>query len=316
MPPLRKPAARRTLALLSAAALGAAALTACGDAGASGDGRTRVVASFYPMAWLSERVGGGAVQVTTLTAPGAEPHDLELTAKQVGRVGKARLVVYVKGVQPAVDDAVAKEAKGRALDAAATVPTLPATHLGEEEDEEHGHGHAEAGYDPHLWLDPARMATVAKALGDRLAQADAAHAADYRARAAAVVKDLTALDGAYAGGLRACKQKTIVTAHAAFGYLAQRYGLRQVPVAGVDPAAEPSPRRLAELTGQVRASGATTVFTETLASPKVADALAREAGVRTAVLDPVEGIAKGSGGDYLSVMRANLSTLRTALECP
>ncbi|MQY02710.1 metal ABC transporter substrate-binding protein [Actinomadura macrotermitis] len=308
---------RGTPRLLPAAAFavaGLTALSACGDAGADGaGGKTKVVASFYPMAWLSQEVGGADVTVQTLTKPGAEPHDLELTPRQIGDVGKARLTVYVKGVQPAVDQAVAKEAKGRALDAATTVKTLPAPHGGEEEEE--GHEHAEVSYDPHLWLDPSRMAAVAKALGDRLAAADPAHAAGYRTRAAALAGRLAELDKAFQDGLKTCKHKTIVTAHAAFGYLADRYGLTQVPIAGVDAASEPSPKRLGELTRQVRAAGATTVFTETLVSPKVAESLAREAGVKTAVLDPVEGIKKGAGGDYQTVMRADLGTLRSALEC-
>ncbi|WP_067479757.1 metal ABC transporter substrate-binding protein [Actinomadura hibisca] len=305
------------------AALGLAVLTACGNAGGTGAaGRTEVVAAFYPMAWLAERVGGDDVAVSTLTKPGAEPHDLELTPKQIGALGKADLALYVKGLQPAVDDAVAKHAKGKGLDAASTVKTLPAP--GEDEhahEDEHGHGgEAEHGHDhgdidPHLWLDPSRMATVATALGDKLAATDADHADGYKTRAATLVKELNGLDQEFKTGLASCKQKTIVTAHAAFGYLADRYGLKQISIAGVDPTSEPSPKRLAELTGEVRASGATTVFTESLVSRKVADTLAREAGVRTAVLDPVEGVKEGSKADYPSVMRGNLQTLKPALEC-
>ncbi|MFI6516386.1 metal ABC transporter substrate-binding protein [Spirillospora sp. NPDC050679] len=306
------------------AALGLAALTACGNAGATGSaGRTEVVASFYPMAWLAERVGGDDAAVSTLTKPGAEPHDLELTPKQIGALGKADLALYVKGLQPAVDDAVAKHAKDKGLDAAGAVKLLPAPgedeHAHEshehEHGEEHGHDHGDAGHDPHIWLDPSRMATVATALGAKLAAADADRAEGYRSRAAALAKELNGLDQEFKTGLASCKQKTIVTAHAAFGYLADRYGLKQISIAGVDPTSEPSPKRLAELTGEVRSSGATTVFTESLVSRKVAETLAREAGVRTAVLDPVEGIKEGSSENYLTVMRANLKTLKPALEC-
>ncbi|WP_131741611.1 metal ABC transporter substrate-binding protein [Actinomadura roseirufa] len=291
---------------------GLTGLTACGDADAGGSsGRTRVVASFYPVAWLASRIGGGEVSVQTLTSPGAEPHDLELTARQVADVERSGLAVYVKGLQPAVDDAVAKHAGSRSLDAASVVTTLPPPAGGEDEE---GHGHA-AAHDPHIWLDPARMAAIATALGDRLAAADAGHAAGYRERAKSLAGELTALDREFQDGLKGCARTTIVTAHAAFGYLAERYGLKQVPIAGVDPANEPSPKRLAELTGRIRSAGATTVFTETLVSPKVAQALAREAGVRTAVLDPVEGVEKGSRDDYITIMRGNLRTLRPALEC-
>ncbi|WP_242890381.1 metal ABC transporter substrate-binding protein [Actinomadura litoris] len=293
-----------------------AGLAGCGGAGADGpSGRMDVVASFYPAAWLAKEVGGPNVAVQTLTRPGAEPHDLELTAKQVARIEKAGLAVYVKGVQPAVDDAVAKHAKDTSLDAASLVRTLPPPAEDEEEHEgEHEHG-GKAHFDPHIWLDPSRMATVATALGGKLAAADPEHAAAYKERANTVAAKLTGLDRRYRDGLRTCGRRSIVTAHAAFGYLAERYGLRQVSIAGVDPTSEPSPRRLAKLTGQIKAAGATTVFTETLVSPKVGEALAREAGVRTAVLDPVEGVESGSSDDYMTIMEKNLAVLRPALGC-
>ncbi|HEX2315268.1 MAG TPA: metal ABC transporter substrate-binding protein [Thermomonospora sp.] len=313
----------RTLRRVLPAALAAVTLTATaacgGDSGSGGDGDgdgTRVVAGLYPMAWLSEQVGGPDASVDLLTRPGAEPHDLELTPRQIAELGEAALVVYVGGLQPAVDKAVAERAKDKGLDAASVVKTLPPP-----AEDGHGHGHDEDGHehegehDPHVWLDPSRMATIATALGDRLAKADPAHADAYRANARALTARLTALDGEFREGLKSCKQKTMVTAHAAFGYLADRYGLRQVSIAGIDPNNEPSPKRLAELTHEIEETGATTVFTETLVSPKVAQTLAREAGVRTATLDPVEGLAEGSRGDYLSIMRTNLTTLRTALSC-
>ncbi|MBE1535001.1 metal ABC transporter substrate-binding protein [Actinomadura algeriensis] len=329
---------RKTLRNLPAAALAltglAAGLTACGDAGTDAPpGTTEVVASFYPMAWLAEQVGGDDVHVRTLTAPGAEPHDLELTAKQVANVQEAELALYVKGLQPAVDDAVDQHAKESALDAASVVKTLPTPaeeeghehgHEGEgehahehahEEGHEEGHDHGDAGYDPHIWLDPARMATIATALGDRLAKADAENAAEYENRAKTVAKQLTDLDAKFKDGLATCERKEIVTAHAAFGYLTHRYGLTQISIAGVDPSNEPSPARLAELTEHVKEVGATTVFTETLVSPKVAETLAREAGVKTAVLDPVEGVEEGSSDTYLTIMNKNLETLRPALGC-
>ncbi len=296
-------ATRRLLPLVLAAALLAA--SGCG-ARANGGGRPRIAAAFYPLAWLARQVAGPGFTVQNLTRPGAEPHDLELTPRQVIDVGEAKLAFYVKGVQPAVDKAVREHAKHHSLDAESLVTTLPAP-----QDEAH-----DGAADPHLWLDPVRFATVATALGERLARVDARGAAGYRARAAQVVAGLTALDGEFRTGLRACARRDIVTGHSAFGYLAARYGLRQVGVSGLDPEAEASPSRIVELTGLIRRTGATTVFTETLASPKTAAALAQEAGVRTEVLDPVEGVRPGSRDDYYSIMRRDLAALRTALGCP
>ncbi|MBF8193196.1 zinc ABC transporter substrate-binding protein [Nonomuraea sp. K274] len=288
--------------LATTAACGAdAAQTTAGD-------KPAVVAAFYPLQWLTEQVGGSDVQVTGLTAPGVEPHDLELGIQQVAGIQNAALTVYIKGVQPAVDDAVAQDTS---FDAATAVTTLPAGEHAEEEghaEEEHAH---EVSYDPHLWLDPARLATVATKLGERLAAADAAHAQAYRDRAAKTAAALEAVDKEFAAGLGTCRTKTLVTAHEAFGYLADRYRLKQVGVT-LDPETEPSPARLSEVAKLAKAEGVTTIFTESLVSPKVAEVLANQVGAKTAVLDPLE--SKPSG-DYLSAMRDNLKTLQTALGC-
>ncbi|TMR33494.1 zinc ABC transporter substrate-binding protein [Nonomuraea zeae] len=291
---------------------GATLLTtaACGSGAAEtppGQGdKPEVVAAFYPLQWLAEQVGGSDVQVTGLTAPGVEPHDLELGIQQVTGIRDAALTVYIKGIQPAVDDAVEAETS---FDAATAVTTIPAgEHAGEEGEE---HGHAETPYDTHLWLDPNRLATVATKLGERLAAADPAHAQGFKDRAAAAVSALGTLDQEFAKGLSTCKTKTLVTAHEAFGYLADRYQLKQVGIT-LDPDTEPSPTRISEVAKVAKAEGVTTIFTETLVSPKVAEVLASQVGARTAVLDPLE--SKPSG-DYLSAMRDNLKTLQTALGC-
>jgi zinc transport system substrate-binding protein len=284
---------------LACAVLLAAPATACG--GGAPSSSKDVIASFYPMAWITERIGGPDVSVSTLTKPGAEPHDLELSPKQVAQISDAKFVVYLRELQPAVDDAVAAEAADRSLDAAAQVKTIP--FAGQK-----------ATYDPHLWLDPSRLATVATAVGTRLAKIDPAHAAGYQARTAGLVGELNTLDQEFKKGLASCERRTIVTGHEAFGYLADRYGLQQIGIAGIDPDSDPSPKRVAELSDLVKKDGITTIFTEALVSPKTAQTLATEAGVGTAVLDPIEGVEK-AGADYLSVMRENLTTLRAALSC-
>ena len=306
---------RRLLAaLLSLCAVAAAAGCADDSAGAA-DGKLAVVTSFYPLQFLSERIGGDAVTVTNLTKPGAEPHDIELSPRQVGEVAEARLAVYLKGFQPAVDEAVAQEAADRAFDVASVVDLLPATSADEHAGEEPGHeAESAGGTDPHVWLDPVRFATIAGKLAERFAAADPAHAPDYTARAAALRTDLAKLGAEFAAGLKTCERRELVTSHTAFHYLAQRYDLTQVGITGISPEAEPSPQRLAAVAAEARQHGTTTIFFETLVSPAVAETIAREVGARTAVLDPLEGLTD-AGGDYLSVMRANLTALTTALGC-
>jgi len=286
----------------------------CADDDGGEDGKVSVVAAFYPLRFLAERIGGDTVTVTDLAKPGVEPHDLELEPKQVAKVGAADLVVYLAGFMPAVDDVIADEAKGKAFDVAGVEPLADAP-PGAEEDEENGEKHANEGKDPHVWLDPVRFAAIGDKLAERLATADPDHAEAYKARAAEMRGQLTALDGDFTKALATCQRREIVTSHAAFGYLASRYRLTQVPISGISPEGEPSPQRVAEVATMAREKGVTTIFFETLVSPKIAETLAKEVGAKAEVLDPLEGIEAGSSADYLSVMRQNLGKLTAALSC-
>jgi len=227
----------------------------------------------------------------------------------VADIADARVVVYLRGFQPAIDAAVDQEAKPRAFDVGSVVRRLPFTdgrHPGEE------HETAAGNTDPHVWLDPVRYSTIAGSVGERFAAADPAHAAEYTARAVAVRAELATLNAQFARALRSCRRHEIVTSHEAFHYLADRYGLTEVGITGISPEAEPAPGRLAQIAAQARATGTTTIFFETLVSPKTAETLAREIGARAAVLDPLEGLAR-PGADYFSIMRANLGALTSAL---
>ncbi|MET7856599.1 metal ABC transporter substrate-binding protein [Streptomyces sp. NPDC005318] len=306
-----------TAAVAGAVALGLTALSACSASNAA-DGKNGdkldVVASFYPMQFLAEEIGGAHVSVTTLTKPGVEPHDLELSPRQIGGLSDADYILYLKGIQPAVDDAIAQSGVRNTVDAA-TLTTLE-DHGTETGGDEHGHVHKGegAGADPHIWLDPVKYAEVAKGVGKSLEKADPNHAADYRNNTDALVKKLDALNTSYRKGLSDTATKTFLTTHSAFGYLAERYGLIQEGIAGIDPDAEPSPARINEIHTVAEKNHATTVFFETLASDKTAKTVAADTGLTTDVLDPLEGItAKSKGADYIEVMQSNLAALQKAL---
>ncbi|BFV59394.1 zinc ABC transporter substrate-binding protein [Kitasatospora sp. CMC57] len=301
-----------SIALTATAAVGALVLTACGGSSSAKDagGKLDVVASFYPMEFLAQQIGGEHVKVTGLTKPGVEPHDLELTAKQVAQVKGADAVVYLKGLQPAVDKAVAQTDAKHVVDATAASPLVD-HHLAEEE-AEGGHEHEGAAGDPHIWLDPNRYATVAKSLGAELAKADPSHAADYQRNTDRTVAELAALDQEFKDGLKDVKGRSFVTSHAAFGYLADAYGINQIAINGVDPEAEPTPAKLAEVQQAAKQHGVTTIFFETLVSPKLAETVAKDLGLKTAVLDPLEGVKDPAKDTYFSVMRQNLHNLQAA----
>lgn len=331
--------------------LSAFALTACStgspsgsSGGASGGGEPlKVMASFYPLQYVTEQVGGDLVQVDSLTPPGTEPHDLELPPSSVAALESSAAVVYLSGFQPAVDEAIKQAAPDHALDVSeeATLPAghseaehasegaapgteaahTEAAHTEEAHTEEAGHaeesghaGEAHAEGDLHFWLDPERLAHTASAVAGQLGEADPGNAATYKANAEALAGKLSALDKDFSQGLATCKTRTVVVSHEAYGYLADKYKLKQVGISGLSPDAEPSPARLAEIGKVVKDEGVSTIFTETLVNPKVAETFAADLGAKTAVLDPLEGLSDESS-DYIKVMRKNLEALRAALNC-
>jgi zinc transport system substrate-binding protein len=275
-----------------------------------GDGKLDVVAGFYPLAESATNVGGALVVVQNLTPPGVEPHDLELTPEEIAAIQSADVVLYLSGgFAPAVEQAVA-DAQGIVVDLLEGVSLKP----GVPEEREEG-----PVSDPHVWLDPVLYRRMVGRTAQALVQARPEDASTFESNAGAFQAELDALDEEYRSRLTGCARDVIVTAHAAFGYLSARYGLTQEAISGVAPDAEPSPQRLAELARLVTREGVTTIFTEELVSPKVAETLASEVGVTTAVLNPLEGLTDqelAAGQDYVSVMRSNLRALEGALGCP
>jgi zinc transport system substrate-binding protein len=278
----------RAAALVLAAA---AIATGCGGGGGDGDTSDAVVAGFYPLAFAGQEIGGPSLDVEDLTPAGTEPHDLELTPRAVERLKSARLVLLMGGdFQPQLEEAAGRDERVLRL---IGTPGLRVS----------------ADDDPHVWLDPLRYAVIARRIGVALGRRRAAE--EFVAR-------LRGLDREYRRRLASCSRRELVTSHRAFGYLTRRYRLRQVGITGLSPEAEPRPRDLQRVAQTVRRTGATTVFTETLVSPRVANTLARETGARTETLDPIEGLrpaALRSGEDYFTVMRSNLMRLRAALDC-
>jgi zinc transport system substrate-binding protein len=269
------------------AALAVLAIAACGGRSSGND----VVAAFYPLAFAAQQIGGPGLHVKNVTPPGAEPHDIEVSARDVQAVQSARYVLLLgHGFQPQLERAAGSGSKTlRLLD----TPGLNRSPNG----------------DPHVWLDPLRYRLIVLAIGAKLG---------HPAAASRVAARLKTLDGEYRRGLQSCARREIVTSHEAFAYMARRYGLKQVAVTGLSPEAEVKPKDLQRTIDEVRRSHATTVFFETLVSPRIAKTVARDTGARTAVLNPIEGLTKkqqARGEDYFSLMRENLAALREALGC-
>jgi zinc transport system substrate-binding protein len=277
--------------------------SACATSAGSEGGRPQVVASFYPLYEAAVRVAGDRAEVTNLTPPGVEPHDLELATDEVDLLEDADVIVYAgTGFQPGVEE-VAERSDDVALDVLEGLSLLS----------------SDEGQDPHVWLDPELMLEIVRRVESAMIQVDADGALTYRRNADAYADELLALDAEFEEGLSNCARDTIIVSHDAFGYLASAYGLQQEAIAGLSPEAEADPARLDELARLVEAEGVTTVFTETLVSPELAETLAREVGVETSVLNPIEGLTEqqeAEGADYVSLQRENLAKLREALGCP
>jgi zinc transport system substrate-binding protein len=210
------------------------------------------------------------------------------------------LVVYEKGFQGAVDEAVDTADPEHVVDASKEADLVE----------------VDGQLDPHFWLDPTRMATVADAVRRELAEIDPTHADDYASNFASLERELSRLDQRFADGLASCARRTIVVSHDAFGYLGRRYGLEVLAINGLTPDAEPSPAHIQQLRQLIEKDGITTVFSEELASPELAETLADDLGLTTAVLDPIEGLSDETADqDYLSLMEKNFVALREALDC-
>lgn len=321
---------------LAAAAVAACTLAACGsaapsntDASSGAAGKApNVVVAFYPLQWASDQVLGSVGTASTLTAPGVEPHDLELTPRQVASLTDADLVVYLADFQPSVDKAIEQSGAKNVLNVADVVdlqkPAEEHGHDDHADEADHDHadehadeeGHDHGDFDPHFWHDPQRMEAVVKAISDKLSSIDSADAAAFAANADGATAELKKLDGEFSVGLKECAIDDFITTHTAFNYLASRYNVTEIGISGVNPNDEPSPARIAEIQEEAKAHNVNTIFFETLTSPTIAKSIAGDLGLKTAVLDPLEGVTQDSPGtDYPSIMRANLEALRTANGC-
>jgi zinc transport system substrate-binding protein len=296
---------------LALASLAALALSSCTTVQTKRPGTLSVVVGFYPIDFAATAVGGRHLTLTDLTKPGVEPHDVELTPQQVALIATADVVAYIPGLAPAIDEAVLQNNPKAALDVTKGITRLSASTDGAQ-------ACADASgcpyvADPHVWLDPLNEAQIGRNLANRFAELLRPQRAAFAAGNASLDSSMQSLNAAYLQHLAICQSRTLVSSHAAFGYLAHAYDLRQIGISGLNPDAEPSPARLAEVATLAKKENVTTIYYERLVSPAVADTLAAALGLTTAVLDPLEGAPPR--GDYTSQMKLNLDALVTGQRC-
>ncbi|WP_427051343.1 metal ABC transporter solute-binding protein, Zn/Mn family [Paenibacillus sp. TC-CSREp1] len=313
--------------------------------------KLNVQVSFYPMYEFTKNVAGDLADVHTLVPAGMEPHDWEPTPQDMASIEKADVLVYNgAGMESWIDQVKDSLSSSKLIQVEAS-QGISIREGGEEEEHDHdhdhadeaasgehdhaddaavkdGHDHAEAsseehdhdhdhgGLDPHVWLSPALAIKEVRNIEAGLAKAAPQHADQFKQNADAYVAKLEALDQDFKAAVKDSKRKDFITQHAAFAYLAQEYGLQQVPIAGLSPEQEPSAAQMASVIDFAKEHKVKTIFFETLVSSKVSDTIAQEVGAKTAVLNPIEGLTEDevkAGKDYISVMRENLEALKLAL---
>lgn len=283
--------------------------------------KLKVSASFYPLAYLAGRIAGDAAVVTQVIPSGVEPHDYEPTPQQLTAVYESKvLVMNGQGLDPWAEKSRDQLASLGIVMISATegADLLPAVPEEEEEHEGEEEHHEEGEFDPHVWLDPVQMRSVAVRVRDAFIAADPANSATYRANADALIADMSDLDARFRSNLESCAQNKAIVSHNAFRYMARRYDFETLALAGLSPDEEPSPKKIAEIIETAKREKLKVIFFETLVSPKLAESVASGAGAQTLVLNPIEGLTSDDldqGKTYLSVMQENADNLAIALEC-
>lgn len=311
----------RLSALVCACTLSLSLLTGCGTQPAdtaAGDGRLRVLTSFYPMYDFACKIGGDCIDVTNMVPSGTEPHDWEPSTNDLKSLEKADVFIYNGAdMEPWADDLlVSRSDTLRVVEASENVELRTTDGEHEHAHEHEGADHHHGDFDPHVWLDPENAKIEMEAIRDALCAADPENSTVFQSNYEKYAAELDALDAEFREKLAPLPNRTIVVAHEAFGYLCDAYGLTQVGIEGLSPDSEPDPGRMAEVIDFVREHNISTIFFEELVSPKVAEAIASETGAQAKMLSPLEGLSDeqaAAGADYFSVMHDNLAALMEAL---
>jgi zinc transport system substrate-binding protein len=267
-------------------------------------GKINVVTSFYPLYEFSKRIGGEKADVSILVPAGAEPHDWEPGPQDIIKIESAQIFVYNgAGLEPYVDKIITKTESQKLIvvDSSEGIDLIK-----------------EGGTpDPHIWLDPVLAKHQVDAIEKAFIKADPKNSDYYMANSQALRQDLDALDANISKELAPARKKVFITAHAAFGYFAKRYGLMQIAIAGLSPDIEPSPAKIAEIIKLAQENKMKYIFFETLVSPRLSETIAKETGAQTLVLNPIEGLSEDQikhGENYFTLMRDNAKNLKLELD--
>ena len=281
----------------------------------------KVMTTLFPLQEFARAVGGENVQAEMIIPPGVEPHAWEPKPSDLTKIYQADVFIYIgPAMEPWVEDLLKATRGGRlkVVEASRGLPLLEAKQSQPAQASNQGHGR-EGTFDPHVWLDFSLDLKIVDAITEAFAEKDPADASRYRVNGEAYKSRLEALDKKFQSSLSTCRWRQIILGgHSAYSYLAKRYGLQQIPLYGISPNAEPTPKKLTDVIKAAKNQGAKYIFFEELVNPKLSRVLAQEAGLQTLVLSDGTNLTREQIKQkvtFLGLMEKNLENLRKGLDC-
>lgn len=271
--------------------------------------KLQITTSFYPMYFFATQIGGDKADIINITPSGVEPHDYEPTTQQIVKINQSKMLVLNGGIV---------EVWGNKIKDQLQENNVLVVIAGENLMDKEFNAEGKKVLDPHVWLDPILAKKQVENIRKGFEKIDPKNALQYQTNAKKLEAELDQLDKDFKQGLNNCQKKSFITSHEAFGYLAARYGINQISISGISPEEEPSSQKLAEIANLVKKENIKVIFFESLVSPKLSETIAEETGAKTMALNPIEGLTEEeikTGDNYLTVMRDNLFSLQTALQC-
>lgn len=304
-------------------ALTAILLAACGNddsKSTNSSDKVSIYTTVYPLQYFAEQIGGEHVEVSSIYPPGTNEHTFEPTQQDMMKLADSDLFFYIGlGLEGFVDNAKKTLANENVSMIETThgideekLHASTATHEHEHEEDDHHHGDV----DPHVWLSPVISQDLALSIKNELVKKDAKHEADYEKNYDALVKKLQQLDNSYKTMAKDAETKEFYVSHAAFGYIAGTYGLKQVSVAGLNSQDEPSQKELTQIVAQAKKDNIQYILFEQNVSSKLATVIQNDIGAKDLIAHNLSVLTKediAAKRDYFSIMEDNLETFKTAL---
>ncbi len=321
---------KKIIPALTVAFASASILAACGsntDSSTSDDKKTEIYTSTFATAAIAREIGGDQVNVKMIVPPGADPHSYEPTSKQLTEIAKGDLFLltgttlepYSKKIQESLKGTdvrfIETSKDGTLLESDATLHAHEEEGHTEDEQAHEEEGHDHGKYDPHVWLDPVNAKAMARSITVALSKEVPKDKATFEKNLKAFDQQADALDKEFKQAVADGSKKELLVTHAAYGYLAERYGFTQLPIAGISPSDEPSQKQLAALVKEARMHDLKYVAFEETVSPKVARVIQKEIGAKSVTIHNLESVTKSQqNSSYFKLMEENVQTLEQALQ--